>query len=233
MIERKLLLANSNWNFYLDYLFQGIPLSGKSMLDIGCGNGTTSFYAASKGANKIVCLEPEMDGSTEGSLNKFRKMSSIFSTDISLKTVAFQDFNATNEKFDILLLHNSINHLNEEACINLRFNNTAQKEYGIIFRKLSQLTSSGGVLIIADCMRDNFFASFNLKSPFQPTIEWVKHQNPEFWELLLSQYGFKKRQLRWTSFSFLRTAGQRLFSNKYAAYFLSSHFVLVLEKIGD
>ncbi|HWH55690.1 MAG TPA: hypothetical protein VNT04_08955, partial [Gaiellaceae bacterium] len=32
--------------FYCDYLFDEIPLQGKTMLDVGAGDGRYSFYAA-------------------------------------------------------------------------------------------------------------------------------------------------------------------------------------------
>ena len=49
--------------FYLEQqLFKGIDFKGKSLIDIGGGSGLFGYYAALKGASKVVIMEPEFDG---------------------------------------------------------------------------------------------------------------------------------------------------------------------------
>lgn len=91
------------------------------MLDIGCGDGILSLYAAWKGAKQVIGLEPELAGSTKGVLEKFKHQSELLALDnVSIKPLRFQDYQPKDVRFDIILLHNSINHLDEQACINLR-----------------------------------------------------------------------------------------------------------------
>ena len=48
-----------NLRFHIKNVFNGIDFAGKRVLDIGGGNGVFSFYAASSGAEYVICLEPE------------------------------------------------------------------------------------------------------------------------------------------------------------------------------
>jgi SAM-dependent methyltransferase len=231
-VKEGLCSSKGNLIFYLNYLFQDIPsFIGKTMIDIGCGCGMYSFYAACRGVKHITCLDPELVGSTKGMLDKFRKLSSTLSlSNINFQTIRFQDFDAGSQIFDIILLHNSINHLDEEACIRLQYDNNAKNRYKLIFQKLSKLAAPKAKLIVVDCSRNNFFAFFRFKNPFAPAIEWHKHQSPEFWANILSDYGFVNPRIRWTSFNDLRKIGIWLFGNRFASYFLTSHFLLVMEK---
>lgn len=226
---------HDNFRFYLDqYLFRDISFDNKTVLEIGAGTGLYSFYAACLGADKIICLEPEAAGSTAGVAKKFRRLQSglHLSDQVRLEPTIIQDFE-TNEQFDIILLYNSINHLEEEACANLQWDSQAVKVYESIFRKMGNWANKGAKLIIADCSRYNLFARLNLGNPFAPSVEWHKHQSPRYWAQLLSAVGFCKPGVRWRSwkaYSQLRSVGIFLFDNRFAAYFLDSHFCLTMEK---
>jgi len=223
--------SKASLRFYLDYLFRDISFAGKSMLDVGGGSGLYSFYGAIMEVKEVICLEPELEGSTKGVSDKFKQLSASLSlSNVSLQPVRFQDFDAGDQTFDIILLHNSINHLDEEACIKLQYDDDARNRYKFILQKLSKLAAPGAKLIIADCSRYNFFPSLGIRNPFAPTIEWHKHQSPEFWSNMLLNYGFVNPKVRWTSFSNLRKVGTLLFGNRFASYFLTSHFVLVMDK---
>lgn len=218
--------------FYLNYLFKNTTIDNKTMLDIGSGSGLFSFYAACKGANKVICIEPEAEGSNHDSIKKFKKIQSALQIThlVKLERTTIQNFDSNNKKFDIILLHHSINHLDEKACINLQHDNHAIENYKMIFEKLSKLANKGAKLIIADCSRYNFFARFNIRNPFVPMIEWHKHQPPELWAKLLSDVGFCSPEIRWTTFNPLYSLGRILLSNKIASYLLTSEFCLSMHK---
>lgn len=229
--QESLYSTPGNLEYYLHYLFQDTAFFGKTMLDIGGGGGLFSFYAACCGASHVVCLEPEAKGSSPGMVDQFRRLSTLLSLDqVRIYPIRFQDFDPGSETFDIILLHNSINHLDEAACMNLQHDRHAVETYRGIFQRLSSMVSRGAKLIITDCSRYNFFALCHLKNPFGPTMEWHKHQSPNYWARLLSDVGFRNPRIRWTSFSSLRSIGRLLFGNKVAAYFLQSHFCLTMKK---
>ena len=214
--------------FYLHYLFQDMSFDGRSMLDIGGGFGLFSLYGACMGAKPVICLEPELAGSSQGAQHKLRQLCDSLPAQINItaKPVTFEQFEPGNQTFDIILLHNTINHLDEEACINLRHSDAARKRYYTIFQKLSELAAPGGKLIIADCSRHNFWHQINLRSPLAPTIEWHKHQSPDYWSRLLRGFGFVNPQIRWLSPSIAPTS-----IGKLLAYLTTSHFCLVMDKL--
>jgi len=221
----------ANLRSYLDYLFRDVSFIGKSMLDIGGGSGLLSFYGAIMGAKEVICLEPEAEGSIKGIRDRFKHLQSALSLNsVRAQPIRFQDFDTGDKTFDIILLHNSINHLDEEACMKLQYDSGAREKYRLIFQKLSKLAAPGAKLIIADSSRYNFFASLGIRNPFAPTIEWHKHQPPEFWSKCLSAYGFINPEIRWTSFGILGRIGKLLFGNRFASYFLTSHFILTMDK---
>lgn len=231
VIKEGLAKSEENLIFYLDYLFQGVHFLGKSMIDIGSGSGIYCFYAAIMGAKDVVCLEPEAEGSNGEALMKFSTLSNTLSlSNISLQRVRFQDFEPGTRRFDIIFSHASINHLDEQACIKLQYDEHARISYRSIFEKLNKIAKPGAKLVISDCSRYNFFALLRIKNPIFPTIDWQKHQSPEFWSNMLSNYGFTNPQIRWASFSFLRKPGRLLLGNRFASYFLASTFLLVMDK---
>lgn len=231
VIREGLYSSKGKLQFEMDTVFRGIDLQNKSFLDIGGGSGLYSFYAAYQGAKKVVCLEPEAEGSSSAVTDKFNKLSKRLERDnVALERVTLQAFEPEGETFDVILLHNSINHLDERACINLLRESKSKAVYQEIFSKIYALSNKGATLIICDCSRYNFFALLRIRNPFVPKIEWHKHQAPEVWASLLGEARFVNPKIRWLSFNTLRNWGRVLTGNKLVAYFLTSHFCLTMDK---
>jgi hypothetical protein len=231
VIKEGLYPNRGNLQFHLKTLFKNMALENRRVLDIGGGSSLHSFYAACMGAGEVVCLEPETEGSRSGMEAKFRKLGGILGyNQVKFEPVTFQAFEPKGKQFDIILLHNSINHLDETACINLLNDEASRTIYLNMCSKLNSLASGGAKLIVCDCSRYNFFALLRIRNPFAPTIEWHKHQAPEVWVDLLSQVGFVNPRIRWTSFNTLRSPGRVLLGNKLLSYFLRSDFCFTMEK---
>jgi SAM-dependent methyltransferase len=234
LAQEGLVASTLAFRRYLDYLFKDIEFKDKSVLDIGGGSGLFSFYAASREAKEVICLEPESSGSHSGVLEKFEKIQDSLKLDerVKLRTDTFQDF-ISNQKFDIIILHNSINHLNEGACSTLLINKESVQLYKDIFCKLNRLSNQKAKLIIVDCSRYNLFAFTKTRNPFAPTIEWHKHQSPEIWQRLLACAGFNKPKIRWRSSRLFGKGyflSNLLLNNKFALYFIDSNFSLIMER---
>ena len=196
----------SNIDNYLSQFFKGIPLKGKSVLDIGCGNGTLLCYVLRQGAVRAVGIEPSDIQAVDKSLD--------------IRGYRFQDYRTT-DKFDVIVLHNSINHLDEAGTINLHKDAKPYIEIGL---QLKQLMAEGGLLVISDVARHNFWPDVHLKNPFAPTIEWHKHQSPYLWSKVLA---LGKAKITWPAPS--AYPFKRLLANRFVSYFLTSQFRLVIK----
>lgn len=151
------ILAESIWRNrnalerYVRFLFNGVELSGKRTLDIGGGTGVFSFLAASGGASEVVCLEPEVDGSSKEVSGKFlRLLQRLGHPNVKMVRKTIQEYRAAPCSFDIILMHNSVNHLDEDAYANLGKGGEAGDRYRAIFRKVQEIAARRGLL---DCDR--------------------------------------------------------------------------------
>jgi SAM-dependent methyltransferase len=222
---------------YCAWLFRDVPLAGSRVLDVGGGAGVFSFYAAAAGAREVVCLEPEGEGGSVGMNAQFDRLRQATDLhNVRLVHVTFQKFVPPAGRFDIVLVHNSINHLDEGAVVSLHRPASsdgaeAREVYRLIFTQLADALDPGGHLVLADCARTNLFPLLGLRHPLLPQIEWHKHQDPAVWSELLRGAGFDRRSLRWSSFNNLGRPGWLLLANRVGAFVFSGHFRLHARKV--
>jgi SAM-dependent methyltransferase len=230
---KKLRLAKSVFGLkaYLKELFKESIVDKKTVLDIGAGAGTYSCYMAMNGAKEVISLEPEIAGSENNYIIKFEELkNNLKLNNVFLMPLTFQSFDNKEKKFDVILLHHSINHLNEEACIDLKKSDRAKEIYKEIFKKLHFVSTNQAQIIIADCSNYNIFNLLKIKNPFAPTIEWHKHQSPEEWIKILREVGFKKFKVKWILLNQLGRVGNFFLGNKICSFFINSHFIIYANK---
>lgn len=232
-IQKKMFSNKTNLKFYLNYIFRDTRLKDSTLLDVGGGSGLLSFYAAVNGARKVVCLEPESDGSSSGMIAKFNEFKSALSQHLPIEHLpltlqAYKEQVA--EKYDIVVMHDSVNHLDEHACINLLRDKGSYAIYKNLIRSVYDIMSPGGQLIVTDCSSSNFFNSIGVKCPFAPTIEWHKHQKPGTWTQLFRTIGFKNSKISWKTPNTFGTIGRFFMANPVVSYFTSSSFKIMMEK---
>ena len=232
VITQKKMYSNpKNLQFHMNAIFGGTEFSNKKVLDIGGGKGLYTFYSAVSGAEIAICLEPEGDGSDTGAHKLFQEVNQTLALEnVQLQAKTLQQFNPGDQTFDIILMHNSINHLDEDACEKLHHDRKAQEIYLELFQQIYNMASPGARLIVCDCSRYNAWALLKLRNPVAPSIEWEKHQSPKLWARLLKLAGFENPIIRWSSFNRLGKLGKLLLGNKFMAYFLRSHFCLTMQK---
>jgi SAM-dependent methyltransferase len=208
-------------------IFENVKLSDTRALDVGAGNGLFSLYMATEGAD-VVALEPEGKGTTQS--NVFSVLSDIAAqTDrLTVEAVPFQACDS-DEPFDVILLRNVVNHLDEAACKRLHKSDEARNRYRELFRNLFELTASDGTVLIADADRTHFYQYLGLDNPFAGNIEWEKHQSPGLWAELLQDVGFVLEDIGWTPAASLGPLAP-LTRNYIVSHFLRSHFRLVMRK---
>jgi SAM-dependent methyltransferase len=211
-------------------LFDSIDFRGKNVLETGCGKGLMCMWAKIHGAAHVVGLEPMADGcyDTPKCFTDFAKMA----TDLGLEhtemlPLKLEDYRPT-EKFDIVLSLASINHLDEPACIDLQRSREAHDRYVATFQRVRDLMTDDGILFICDATNRSLFSDLRMRNPFNPDIEWFKHQAPETWADLLKECGFGRPQIGWLSQPSLTFLGIGTVP-KPIAYLSSSAFRLQMQ----
>lgn len=221
-----------NFELYLDYVFNAVAFEGRSMLDVGGGNGLLSFYAASRGAREVVCLEPESAGHDPACARQFDELREALPEGGCVRRIplTIQKFEAADSAFDIILFNNAVSHLDEEASRILGKSEAARERYRIIFRKLARMTAKGGDLVIVESSRYNFFGLIGLRNPLVPAVRWKDHQPPGVWIRLLEQCGFRSPRLSWRPVNRWGAPGRLLLSNRAGAFFMTGEFRLAMRR---
>jgi SAM-dependent methyltransferase len=230
-IEKGLYSSHSNLKNHLSFMFGNKPLKKKRILDIGGGKGLLTFFAAANGGI-ATCLEPEFDGSHLNMVRAFNDFKTSFQScegTATLRKELFQNFN-TEERYDLIIAANSINHLDEIAVTNIHSNPEKRSIYLKYFEKMYDLLRPAGQLIITDCDRHNFFNAIGLTNPLMPTIEWHKHQSPKIWTQLILEAGFTNSILKWSTPNSLGNIAKPFLANRLIAYMGLSHFRIEANK---
>lgn len=220
-------------DFRCQQLFRHVDtLVGKRLLEVGGGEGLFSMWALVKGFGRTIVLEPEGDGSSSGVGGRFtqHRMALGFSSDqLVFVPTTLQEYKAEDAPFDVILSYSSINHIDEDACMMLGSSAHARSAYVHVFERLFSWLRPGGSFVISDAGRVNYWNRLGMRCPVAPTIEWQKHQEPEFWMDLLAHAGFEFVAQHWHQFYPLRSLGS-LSSNRTVARLTSSQFVLTVRR---
>lgn len=219
---------------YTAQLFAGVPLHGRSLLDVGGGSGLMSFYSAAQGADPVVCLEPSAAGSNPRMDADFARWATGLAPDAKVELVrqTFQDLDPADRRFDVVLVHSAINHLDEAACSRLPDDPQARATYREMFAKLASLTVPGGDLVISDAARKNAWGALGLRSPFARTIDWDIHAQPSVWADLAAEAGFSQPSIRWRAHNRLGRPGQAILGNPLGGWLTNSMFILHMRRDG-
>lgn len=204
------------------FIFDSVDLRGKRVLEIGCGKGALLAWAGLQGAAFVLGLEPEEDGARSGSSRVLESVvSALRLNTIEIRATRLND-QFSSDPFDIIILYNVINHLDEQAVKDLDKNPASYSTFLDIVKKIKTLTAKRGIVILADAARSNLWGDLGRTSPFAKTIEWNKHQDPTTWQRLFEEVGYKLLDLRW---SHLYPLG-KWSSNFLIHYMTISHFVM-------
>ena len=216
---------------HLDYLL-GDCSGVEKALDIGGGAGLLSLYIASQGADEVVLLEPEGEGSTSAITDLFRRLQERVPNGerVELRNQIFQEYDPGDDKFDLIVCANAINHLNEPACVDLQTNRESYETYMGYFRRLFDMMTPGGRVVISDCSSRNLFRRLGMTNPLMPTIEWEKHQPPRQWVSMFQEAGFVDPKIQWSSYNALGPLGRVLMGNSVVNYMTLSHFKFTMRR---
>ena len=221
----------SRLNHCYDHHFGSLDLKNRSVLEIGAGPGYMAALCLALGACRVVALDPESDGATEGVNKQFTHLteSVVMSDGIEYLPISLEKFIATGRKetFDYILMCNVINHIDEDAVRRLHLPDAdcERKRYVRMLEEIYNLLSETGILLASDVGRYNLWNSIGLRFPACRTIEWDKHQNPDVWKDLLTKAGFGSIEVKWLALYRLRHL-KTIVSLKPVAQCLNSHFII-------
>jgi SAM-dependent methyltransferase len=218
--------SSQDLHLYFTRLLRPSELDGLKVLEVGSGNGLASFLMAESGAD-VTALDPLERGSNDKMNYFYRRYESACTRAIHVHSVqqSFQDFDERGP-FDLILSHNSINHLDEVACTSLE--SQGRESYEQIFAKFSLLLRSNGRLWIADCARHNLWGQMRVRNPFVPSIDWSLHHEPRTWMHVAQGSGFREESLEWNVPSRRLLSRVPLILRRGVSYSISSHFTLRL-----
>jgi len=218
--------------FHMQQLFEGLDFIGKRVLDIGGGFGMASLFAAAMGAERVICLEPGSAGSSTNDLWGVKRGDlGGLGKRIEFIDATLQDYlSAARDAFEVVISNNSINHLDEPACMRLDAPE-GREVYRAICNSIRSIMSPGGHFVVSDCSRTNALEMFGLRHPLRLSIEPLKHWNPTHWMEFIEPSGFKVVGLRWLSINSLGRLGTALMNNQTAAFVGSGAFRITFSTV--
>jgi ubiquinone/menaquinone biosynthesis C-methylase UbiE len=220
--------------YFRNQIFFRVEIKDKKVADIGGGNGLASFWCVLEGGcSEAVIIDTLDAGSNQKMFDQYNKMKheSAITNKIRFFNGSIQELSPSNQLFDVVLMHNSINHISEAMTPKLRVSGEAKDYFRKQFREIYNFLSPSGRFIVADCSRRNFFGDLGIKNPIAPSINWEVHQTPDVWKELIESSGFKHLRTTWTTRREFGALGYSLFGNKLCSYFLASHFCLEFERV--
>ena len=108
--------------YFKNYIFEGFDIKNKSLMDFGGGNGIASFFAvhSDKSCNCTI-VDPFDEGSNSQMITQYHQLSRIYGDAVKLHN-DYVDSLPVDIKYDLIIMHNSINHIGEDIIENVESN---------------------------------------------------------------------------------------------------------------
>lgn len=213
------------------HFYAGVPLEGRTVLEIGSGRGLFCIYAATHGAHLVVSMEPELVGSRDGMLAlQAGRLTALGVSNVELLAADFNEWQPGGRTFDVVVSRASINHL-FPATRNASRDRDTFTGYVRVAERMRSMLNAGGVAIVSDASRHAFFTmtrNFGIRRPWNPLrtgVDWRHHQNPGVWSRIFQEAGFSKVTVRYPLPHRLR-ALKGLVDTAPANFFLKGSFIL-------
>lgn len=213
------------WN---DQCLDNMPLEGKNVLDVGCGNGTRSAYIAMKYRPAQLLGIDSYGG--QGSATESREMFNDLIGQLGLPnlkslTADFRQFSPDKQAYDIILCLQVIHHLinSEHSLLEDRklFDDAIK-----LFRKLHGLLKAGGCLILEEVSSNSVFKHVPIR---YRQINWKTKRPSRQWMYVLNKAGFSTINVKHYVPYKLRKA-KALLENSCASFFLGSKYFIYAYK---
>lgn len=217
-------------------VFDGLPIAGKRVLDVGAGIGTYALYLRRVGgAREVVALEPSagVGGHADIGERLRQRVAAATGPDapggpggVEIVEQTFQAY-APAAPFDVIVLLNSINHLHETRAP-LDLDPVAHTAFEAVFAKLRDWLVPGGTLLINELDRrclERYTSRIGVPRLFTRRIDYDLHQAPATWADLARGAGFTDVRWRGVTPRRLRRLG-RLGRHPVVGFATNAMFVL-------
>jgi SAM-dependent methyltransferase len=206
----------------------GIPLSGKTVLEIGCGRGAFAIYMAlDGGARKVIALdEAEGYGADKRSLQQLQAI--IDHHGLVTLEIRKADITASalfpDEYFDLMVSNFAIHH-SLHAHRNQSSRHEVQDELVKLLKNLNRYLKQGGRIVLREMSGINFwrFMPYRWKMSH---IDWDIHPSLRQWLIAMRKAGFKETRHAFLTPVCFSKWPSRVVRNRIANFFCSSSFYL-------
>ena len=213
------------WN---DQCLDNIPLEGKNILDVGCGDGTRSAYITTKyrPAELLGIDSYGGQGSATESGEMFNDLiRRLGLSNLKALTADFRQFSPDKQVYDVILCLQVIHHLISSEHSFLQdsklFNDAVE-----LFRKLHSLLKSGGCLVLEEVSSNSVFKHVPIR---YRQINWKTKRPCRQWISVLNKAGFSTINVkRYVPYK-LRKA-RALLENSFANFCLGSKYFIYAYK---
>ncbi len=214
--------------FHAQEELAGIALSGKTVLEIGCGRGAFAVYVALAGrAHKVIALdEAEGHGADKQNLQRLKNIidrHALTTIEVRKADIAGSAFFSAG-CFDLIVANFAIHH-------SLRLSRkdvspeVLQDELVKLFMTLKGYLKQGGQIVLREMSGINFwrFMPYRWKMSH---IDWDIHPSRRQWLIAMQEAGFRDVRCSFLTPFFLSKWPSLLVRNRFFSFFCSSTFYL-------
>jgi SAM-dependent methyltransferase len=205
------------------------PLSGKRVLEVGCGKGEVSLYLALfSGARSVVALDEALgEGAPVGVNQALRDAMPLFGVDnLTVIDADIMRNGFSDGTFDIIIANNALHHINDSGLIS--DNPSIRNNYVNMFIKLKHLLAANGILSFYEYSRLSFWRWSPIKFKWK-VIDWELHPTRGEWLSVIQKAGFSVQSCNYCIPYPLRHF-EKLLANPFAQFMLTPSFIFTALK---
>ena len=215
--------------YHAEEQFREIDIKGKTVLDIGCGNGLLSLWLALvKDAGNIVAIdEYEGIGEDRKNFNAFKKVIEENSISIDLTKLDFLKNNFGSASFDMVVANYTLHHIvRTEKYIH---NDTETRNQWIhLFSEIKRILKKDGVLILKEVTRFSLWRFLPLRFRY---MDWEIHPTMKEFKYVMQEEGFKNITVRNVVNYKLRYFSNLLEDSPLFSFIVNPNFYLIANNV--
>ena len=214
-------------NDVVKWSIKNIDLKNKTICDIGVGSGLSSIYFASKGAKKVIGIEPSQGKG--GNVNVYDVfLSNIkkyrFDNIVIPQKLGFLENDYEDNSFDYVFAINSLHHVVENSTDKSNFIGLESRLTGAL-KEMKRIVKPNGKIVIWDMAFESIYRFVKVR---YKQIDWYLHPKLKMWRNAARE-SFGDVSFEYTYF-FSIPMSKYIMRNYLSLYFLNPTFKLVLTK---